>query len=412
MTAAASGSDDGDGHGDTVRSALRRPPLRPLVDELARRLTEGTPVTVAIPPACATAVADLLGLDRVPAGGRRLPVVRLLDVLGLADVDALRREVEAVSGPLPDAAGERRAGRRRREDLWAWLEAAAATVPLGSLDVWVATQRLRGVRGGVERRRRELGQALAVLGRLPADGVALANLANDLAGTPHGLDHGRSLATVVLEAVAVATGRSRPSTAEDARALWESVGVAPDPLSSTVTVLGLPGGAGPLGAWLQATHRVSEPVTLTLANLRRWPVPPLPADGVAVVVENPSVLADAATAGWNGPPLVCSSGRPSVAVVVLLRQLGAAGARLHQHADFDPAGVGITAWLQERAGTLPWRMTADDYLTARPDREPSFDTVPPTPWDPALRAAMAGRRIAVYEEDVRHRLLHDAQRLR
>lgn len=412
MTADDGGPDGGDSHGGTGRTALRRPALRPLVDELARRFAEGTPVTVTVPSACAPAVADLLGLDRVPRAGRRLPIAQLLDTLRLPDVDALRRELETVSGPLPDSAGERRAARRRRADLWAWLEAAAATVSLGSLDIWVGAQRLRGARGGVERRRRELDRALAVLRALPADGVVLANLATDLAGTPHELDHGRSLATIVLEAVAVATGRSRPSTAEDARALWESVGVAPDPLSSTVTVLGLPGDAGPLGGWLQATHRASEPVSLTLANLRRWPVPPLPAAGVAVVVENPSVLADAAAVGWDGPPLVCSSGRPSVAVVTLLRQLGAGGARLHQHADFDPAGVGITAWLQERAGTLPWRMTADDYLAARPDREPSFDTVPPTPWDPALRAAMAGRRIAVYEEDVRHRLLHNARTVR
>jgi uncharacterized protein (TIGR02679 family) len=406
---AAGGS--GGGGGRTSPTALARPALRPLVDELARRLTEGTPVTVAIPPACAPAVADLLGLDRMPAAGRRVRVARLLDVLGLPDDDALRREVEVVAGPLPDAAGERRAERRRREDLWAWLVAAAADVPLGPLDEWVQAQRLRGVRGGVEHRRRELDRAFAVLRALPADGVVLANLATDVAGAPHDLDHGRPLATVILDAVAAATGGFPPSTAEDARTLWEAVGVAPDPMSSTVVVLGLPGGGGPLGDWLRASHDDSEPVSLTLSNLRRWPIPPLPAGGVAVVVENPSVVADAAAAGWNSPPLVCSSGRPSVAVVTLLRQLGAAGARLYQHADFDPAGVGITAWLQERAGTLPWRMTADDYLAAQPGREPSFDTVPLTPWDPALQATMAGRRIAVYEEDVRRSLLDSAQKL-
>jgi hypothetical protein len=42
--------------------------------------------------------------------------------------------------------------------------------------------------------------------------------------------------------------------------------------------------------------------------------------------------------------------------VTLLRQLGADGAILAQHADFDLTGLGITAWLAERAGTRPWRM--------------------------------------------------------
>ena len=43
---------------------------------------------------------------------------------------------------------------------------------------------------------------------------------------------------------------------------------------------------------------------LTLAQLRRRPFPPLPAGGVAYVVENPALLSEAASQGWTGPPLV------------------------------------------------------------------------------------------------------------
>lgn len=388
-------------------TALARPALRPLADELARRLADGqVPVTVAVPDACRPAVADLLGLDRVPGSGRRLGVARLLDALGLPDVDALRHAVESVTGPLPQPAAGRRADRERRAALWSWLAEAATTVTLGGpLDEWVDAQRGRGPRGGVERRRRQLEQAVAILRRLPADGLPLASLAADEAGSPHGLDRGRPLAAIVLDAVAVATGQARPANAEDARLLWESVGVAPDPLSSTVTAVGLPGDDSPLGAWLRAAHRASEPVALTLANLRRWPRPPLPPDQPAYVVENPSLLAEAAAARWDGPPLVCSSGQPTVAVLTLLRQLGAAGTPIHQHADFDPAGIAITAWLRQRAGTIPWRMTAADYLAAARPGAVAFSAVPPTPWDPALGQAMAEWRVAVYEEDVRHALL-------
>jgi uncharacterized protein (TIGR02679 family) len=188
----------------------------------------------------------------------------------------------------------------------------------------------------------------------------------------------------------------------------ESVGVVPDPLSSTVTALGLSGDASPLGRWLDTARAASEPVVLTLANLRRWPRPPLPSDQPAVVVENPSLLAEAAPR-WCGPPLVCSSGRPTVAVVVLLRQLGAAGAPLYQHADFDPAGLAITAWLAARAGTMPWHMTAGDYLAAVRTGGATFGAVPETPWDPGLAVAMTARGVGVYEEDVRRDLLEAAR---
>ena len=95
-----------------------------------------------------------------------------------------------------------------------------------------------------------------------------------------------------------------------------------------------------------------------------------------------------------------------MAVVTALRQLGAAGAALRQHADFDPAGLGITAWLAARAGTIPWRMSADDYrAAARPDGTPLTGRVPPTPWDPTLGEAMSAAGVVAYEEDVRARLL-------
>jgi uncharacterized protein (TIGR02679 family) len=151
-----------------------------------------------------------------------------------------------------------------------------------------------------------------------------------------------------------------------------------------------------------------EPVVLTLSQLRRWPVDPLPAGGAAFVVENPSLVAEAAGRGWGGPPLLCSSGRPTIAVITLVRQLRAAGGEVYQHADFDPAGLGITAWLGQRAGTIPWRMGAADYLAAvatRRERVALAGRLPPAPWDPDLVEAMAAHGVAVYEEELRGTLL-------
>ena len=170
--------------------------------------------------------------------------------------------------------------------------------------------------------------------------------------------------------------------------------MAPDPLSSTVLALGLvclP--AHPLEPMLVTSRDSDEPVVLTLSQLRRWPLPPLAPTARLYVVENPSIIAAAANRAWSGPPIVCSSGRPTVAVVTLLRQLGARGATLHQHADFDAAGLAISGWLAERAGTVPWRMSAADYTAAvevARRRLPLRGTLPPTDWDRALGDAMRG----------------------
>lgn len=397
-------------------SRLARPELAPLVDELCRRFGEGGDPTVVTVRGLSTgqrqALADLFGLDRLP--GPRVRVDRLVGALGLASAAALRGELESLRGPLPDRRAERRADRSARDELWAWLavEAAAVLPALGAGPAapaaWVKRLRSQGARGGVDAHRRRLEWALQVLRALPADGVPLAAFADDLTGDPHALDPGRRLAAPVLDGVALAAGSPLPSDAESARHLWESVGVAPDPLSSTVLVLGLAVGAPPpLGPWLAAARDAGEPVVLTLAQLRRWPVDPLPVGEVAYVVENPSLVAEAARLGWTGPALVCSSGRPTVAVVTLLRRLAAGGATILQHADFDAVGLAITGWLAERAGTTPWRMSAADYRAAAAEVEEGQDllALPPTPWDPHLAVAMAALGRPVYEERLRAALL-------
>jgi uncharacterized protein (TIGR02679 family) len=398
-----------------VTTISGRPELAPVWAELARRFGDGDPpVAITLRDLSMRqrqALADLLGLDRLPPATARCRVDRLAAAFGVAGVDGLRAVVEAQVGPIIDRRAARLEARRRRDDVWAWLAGQAGSLPLAADDPerlapWVETIRAAGVPGGdIARLRRRLAAALAVLAALPADGTGLAALANDVLGDPHALDRGRGTAALILDAVALSRQRARATDAEAARLLWEEVGVVPDPLSSTVLALGLNlTGDHPL-------HQVSaagEPVVLTLSQLRRWPVNPLPAGSAAFVVENPSLVAEAATRGWSGPPLLCSSGRPTVAVVTLIRQLRAAGAEVFQHADFDVAGLGITAWLAQRAGTMPWRMGATDYLGAvatERERVALAGRLPPAPWDPDLIEVMAARGVAVYEEELRAGLL-------
>jgi uncharacterized protein (TIGR02679 family) len=224
---------------------------------------------------------------------------------------------------------------------------------------WAARVRAAGVPGrDVEAHRARLAGIIGVLGALPADGVSLPGLAADVMDDPHGLDYGTWAGSLVLDALARLGGHAVPRTAEQARVLWALFGVEADSLSPSVLVLGLtPTGEDPLSSSLRALGAAREPAAITLSQLRRWPLGSVESCDV-YVFENPSMLAEAASQSWAGPPLVCTSGWPNVAVLTLLRQLAGCGCRLRLHADWDRAGRAIVRLLSERVGGQPWQMPA------------------------------------------------------
>lgn len=405
----------------TAAVRLFDPDLGPLVDELVRRFASGhLPVRITIPVLSErgrSRLADILGLDRYPVEGKQLAVERLATALGAGDVHGLRAAVEAMRGPLGDRRAERLAAQRARTELWGYLADAAATLTIfptpAARSAWVERAREVGVPGGdIGAHRQRLEQAVAALQRLPASPpLTLAGLAADETGSGHGLDPGRRLTRLVLDGLAIAFGAEPANDAEAARALWERAGVVPDPLSSTVLTLGMRShGDGATAAYLRASSHASEPVVLTLRQLQTEQLEWSAGNGTAYVFENPSLLADAA-GRWRGPPLICSSGRPSVAVLTLIRQLVLAGISVHQHADLDAAGIAITQWLTERAGTIPWGMTSHDYLAAI-ESQPTTELtgkVDATPWDPALARVMRAKGRAVHEEAIRADLLRRAR---
>jgi hypothetical protein len=64
--------------------------------------------------------------------------------------------------------------------------------------------------------------------------------------------------------------------------------------------------------------------------------------------------------------------------------------------------------MAERAGTVPWLMTADAYgeaIAVQRERVPLESTIPATGWDPGLGPAMRTAGVAVYEEELRITLL-------
>lgn len=383
--------------------------LDPLWDELARRMSgSDRPVSVVtlrdLEVSSRQAIADLLGADRLPPSRCRVSTAKVAAALGVDAVE-LRRVVEQQRGPLGNRAAERRSAAARRAELWSWLTEEADR--LGAPG-WAERVRVAGIPAGdVEAHRHRLEVAIRVLEVLPAEGVSLPVFARAVVDDPHGLDHGRPLASLVRDALAARAGVAPPQTAEETRALWAGAGVATDALSPVVLTLALTAtGDDPVGRTLAAMAAAGEPVSLTLSQLQRWPV--TCAAHEVLVVENPSVLAEAVRLGWSGPPLVCTSGWPTVAVLTLLRQLRASGVALLGHADFDPSGLEIMGMLVDRVGVRPWRMGAADYLAALERSSTAIaGRVPETSWDPSLSNEMRRRRIVVYEEDVRAELLDE-----
>ncbi|GAB3487801.1 TIGR02679 family protein [Amycolatopsis cihanbeyliensis] len=389
--------------------------LRPLWRSAHHRLSSGRPVSRLrvgpLEPEQRAAVADLLGMDRLPGEHCTITMAKLDEVLHDTVGAGAREVVAELVGPLGDRAGERARGAAERARLWDWLAEHPLVTRQPVLRDWVSQLRRAGlIDGSVPRTRRVLEQALGVLDRLPAGGESLQVLAERATGDAHELDDGTRLAGIVLRALAVQFDLDPPGNADRRRELWERAGVSVDQLSTQVLVAGLrPEGDALACRLARACAAEGEAVALTLAQLRgvdRFAV----AEPVVWVVENPSVLSAALRRfGTDCPPLVCTAGWPSSAGVLLLRLLAAAGADLRYHGDLDGDGVRIAAYVLAKTGAQPWRMSAEDYRAALRTRPhgPSPGRVTEAPWDAELAPALREHGVAVVEERVTGLLLDD-----
>lgn len=361
----------------------------PLWRAVHARLSSGKPVArVRVGPldlAQRTAIADLLGAERLPGEYAEVALARLDEVLREATGQDSRGVVTRLIGPVGDRAGDRQRAAAERARLWDWLATHAVVEAQPALADWVSQVRRAGLfDGSVVKTRDELERVLRVLDKVPADGRPLPAFADAVLGDTHALDEGKRCAGLVLKALAAIYDVPPPADAAERRALWERAGVADDELSSTVLVAGLrTTGGNVVSKVLAACAQAGQAAVLTLRQLRA--VTTLPNVHPDVwIFENPSVLALALDRfGDSCPPLVCTSGWPSSAGILLLNRLRAAGTALNYHGDFDGEGLRIAAHVVARTGAAPWRMTSADYLAAVSDGPP-VGRVTAVPWDPAL----------------------------
>lgn len=439
----------GGGHANTIAAGVRRPPafqpgrtvpvsratyaavivelramlspaLEPLWRAVHERLSSGRPVSqVRVGPMSdeqRSALADLLGMARLPAEHATVQLSRLDELLHEAVGAGVREVVTELVGPVDDRAGDRLRAATERAELWDWLREHPVVTAQPVLDRWAAGVRRTGlIAGSVQRTRDELAKALRVLAALPASGVPLPVLADELLHDPHGLDEDTRCATLVARALSIIYDVPVPADTQERRALWEQAGVADDELSSVVLTAGLrpPGDDAP-SRILRICADAGQAAALTLRQTRAaaW-TQGLP--DVVWVFENPSVLALAlARFATRCPPMVCTSGWPSSAGMLLLQKLGAAGCALRYHGDFDGEGIRIAANLMARTNATPWHMSAADYRIAVRGLSsgPAVGRVTEAPWDPHLAAVLRETDITISEEGLANGLFDEMEQQR
>jgi uncharacterized protein (TIGR02679 family) len=426
-------ADDG-----RLNRLLGHPELAWLIERVRGRIARGQnldgTVTCANPtPAQRQAVERLLG--RAPRPGRTLTVsLPALDTMlrrSGACADGLAAAVVELDGPIAPLAELAAARERAWEQAFAPLTAVVAARP--ELAGWLERLRASGVVRRVEPHPEEartlLVQLAAIVAALPADGEPIGRFAARTVGSAHALADGASLTTLALGAARALAGlpprTADESPAEWSREVWAAVGLLRDELSNVVLVLGLTGDASTAtGSVLRAAREAGQPLWLTLRQLVRDPpawtqlddgdTPVSRLEGLDIsVCENPVVVSLAADRlGARCPPLVCTNGQPVAAVIVLLRQLAAAGARLRYHGDFDWGGLRIGNVLHARLSVEPWRFDTATYerAVARGPGPALRGTPAAARWDPQLGPTMhrCGRRVE--EELVVEQLLDDLAR--
>lgn len=327
---------------------------------------------------------------------------------------SLAAVLETLGPPLRDRKAARHAAEAARVSLWTSARDALHAEGLAACEwaePWLAGLRSSGLLSrlppdeAVATVTKALRCLALVPGLDPAAAPAATMARNDLAAkaalSAHSLDDGTVLSVAVLRAVAVARGVDVPATAGGRRALWASVGVIVDEVSTTVLTLGLaPSGGHSRNAELRATAADSVETHLNARDLRRieWNLAPAT---LVSICENPRVVEAAADAGVR-VPLVCTFGNPTSVVTALLGLLADAGAKFRYHGDFDWPGIAIANRVVAQVAATSWRMGADDYraaISAYGGELPALEGASvPAVWDPELGEAMADAGRAVHEE--------------
>ena len=372
------------------------------------------------------ALALLTGRPSRPSRSARVDVRQLDSALSEAGIAAsLRAALELIDGPIVNRAAQRIGIQAQWDSVIRQARWHAA------LSDWAGSPAAIRLLKRLTRQNPDIAQQLLeradiVLGRLPAEGVPLSQLAAETLGNAHALDSGEPTATILLAALRHLEGRQtfganplEESEAQDevrlpserVRDIWARSGVLINELARPALVLNLPvAGHDPILGTL------GEPAYLSLRRLLRTP-PVWAVNGVTVFVcENPNLVAIVADRlGRASAPLVSTDGMPAAAQRTLLTELERRGARLMYHGDFDWPGLQIANHVTRTWHANLWRFSTEDYEVAVANAPHARHNLSGSSvaalWDGALMAAMERHGIAIAEESVAASLLADLDQI-
>jgi uncharacterized protein (TIGR02679 family) len=330
---------------------------------------------------------------------------------GLAS--SLRDALEKLDGQIVNRAAladEQRAG---------WT-AVFEGVSNQSLASWLESTLNRGLVKRYSGTRTEVAAELLnrvelVLKFLPANGMTRSQLAAAVLGDAHALDPGCPEASIVLSVLRHSrrAGDEDQDIEEDRRETWATAGVLVNELARPALFLNLPVLPSDCNDCRQCLGTLGEPGFISLRKLVRSPPAWNVANRDVFVCENPNIVSIASDRlGHDCAPMVCTDGMPGAAQRTLLSQLAAAGARLWYHGDFDWPGIVIANLVIREHSARPWRMSADDYVSAT-----AAVTMPasltgamvPASWDDGLSAQMMVLDMRVAEEALAACILRDLE---
>lgn len=206
--------------------------------------------------------------------------------------------------------------------------------------------------------------------------LRLPIFAATLTGNPHYFDEGSEADRMLTAGLCFLLRGKEPSNAEEKAELLYRGGIIKDDISNFTVTFGLmlehAGSSECSGA---SFANACEPLHLSLANIsgasRIYPYNTACTD--VYVMENPAVFSAIideirSRPAANFPALVCVSGQPRLASLVLLDKLVQNGHRIYYAGDFDPEGLAMADRLKKRYGSslTLWRYEPDDYHAALP----------------------------------------------
>ena len=352
----------------------------------------------------ATRAANSFTLD-VPT------VDAMLVEAGLAS--SLRDALEKLDGQIVNRAAI-------ADELRADWAAVFEGVSNNSLSSWLSSTLNRGlVKRHSGTRTQVAAQLLSrvelVLKFLPANGMTRSQLAAAVLGDAHALDPGRPASSIVLAVLRHArrAGDEEQDIEEDRRETWATAGVLVNELARPALYLNLPVLPNDRAGLRQHLGTLGEPDFISLRKLVRSPPAWNVANQDVFVCENPNVVSIAADRlAHNCAPLVCTDGMPGAAQRTLLFQLAAAGARLWYHGDFDWPGIVIANLVIREHSARPWRMSADDYVSAAVTVTTPVSlagAMVAASWDDELSAQMMALDVTVAEEALATQMLVDLE---